>query len=199
MQESLSKTLFSKKCWEDNRSGKARDSETLQNMISSIIYTFPQLCENKILIYPILKRKTRLCAGVFFTWYQCSCSYICAPVNSIVSLPSAALTWTYTSARKEEPWAPGLVYDMTVLQRAARDVYIFNLNILQTLSLAFLGLFFPCLFRLNCIVNVWASHCSFAPPQTGSSLALKYKNSYWDFKKWKDLGRFCIIPAQGKC
>lgn len=85
---------------------------------------------------------------------------------------------TYISARREEPWTPGLVYDMTVLQRGAWDVFIFNLDNLQALSLASLGLFSPCLFRLNCIVSVWASHCSFALPQTGSSLALKYKNSY---------------------
>lgn len=41
VEESLSRALFSVKCWQDNRPGKARDSETLQNMISSIIYTFP--------------------------------------------------------------------------------------------------------------------------------------------------------------
>lgn len=119
-----------------------------------------------------------MCWGVFHLISMLLFIHMCSSEFHSFSPICSPDLGTYTSTRREEPWAPGLVYDMTVLQRAARDVYIFNLNILQTLSLAFLGLFFPCLFRLNCIVNVWASHCSFAPPQTGSSLALKYKNSY---------------------
>lgn len=33
VEDSLSRPLFTAKCWEDNRPGKARDSETLQYMI----------------------------------------------------------------------------------------------------------------------------------------------------------------------
>lgn len=70
----------------------------------------------------------------------------------------------YTSVRREKPWAPGLVYNVIVVQRGTRHVILFRLDALQVLPLSFLRVFFsPCLFMLYCIVNVWASYGSFAP------------------------------------
>lgn len=87
---------------------------------------------------------------------------------------------TPTSVRKEKPLACGLVYKIMVVEKGTRDVFIFSLDILQVLFLTSSGdfFFFSCLFRLNRIVLVWVSRCSFAPPQTGTSFALKYKSSY---------------------
>lgn len=137
----------------------------------------PQLGENKILICPILRGSKTAHWNVFhpvlMLWYTYAAS-----VNSVVSVLSATLIWVSIPHLGESRAfiGPRLVNNIMVVQRDARLVVLFGCPSVFKSSLLFI---FPLSFHALAYSQSMGLSLLICTLQTGSSLALKYKASFW--------------------